>query len=1750
MSAPPRRAAPAAAAAGGGGSAGRVKVYVRTRPFSEREIAAAQQRGEGLRSVVEFEGPTCKLLDTSGPEWEPRVRFTFDGCFWSVGPAGDGAVAPPFARQADVYRVCGTEMVTNVLDGYNACLFAYGQTGSGKTYTMLGDRAEQDMEGVIPRLCRDLFGTLHGRQQDTKIKVLASYMEIYNEAVRDLLSTKHGEALKVRQDPVSGPFVEDLSVHEVTDVHAVLRLMDKGTQERTWAATKANDRSSRSHAIFSLVVSQLSLDPTAKDTGKLSKLNLVDLAGSERVSVSGAEGIHLREATKINLSLYTLGRVIDALADQSSSVQKAHQHMPYRDSTLTWILSDSLGGNSRTAMIATVSPSVVNLEETTNTLRYASRARDIINIAVVNVSGEVARIKELEAKVDFLQKKLGSQSGGQAYLLRIAELEKDLRMQQEAHQRTETARMSLCVEKRERSVLQSQARSQQDLKMQKLEMKLKKQRHEADIAVQDAEKMRQENGELRSRCDQLSKKLKEAKDKLADHRGEKQRMQQDLSTFKAAAEDSRQKEEAAVRRLESLSSETRVLDRQVRGADELNARLMKDKNEASQLAADAAQRVSELTKEVEMLRQKDGDKAKAAELAALRKRAEQAEAAKSSALASVRTLEADVEELKGQVRSAVRQAEQDRAAADADKQSYQKAQKQRSGQIDALQKQLAEVTLSSSETEQQIQEVQEERSHLQARVKALTDDRDKARAGLSEREEQLRDLQEQLEAETAQLRERETELTRCRDTVTDTQRHLAEETLRLRQEADARIDDYTKSTAKEMAELQKRAEAEREQLAAERDRISERSTEAEREVARLQALHAQAQERERTLQQEATQRDRRHSDELAKVQAEADGERAERARLHAQREEERMAELQRSSEAAADQRMSLQRELDAQRDLKKGLERHSSDLEGQKKGLEEQLSRALAHAELLTRQVQQGSRDLEQRKEELMSARSALDSMREEVKQRDRQLTDVRAQVSAAEQRAAADRADAQRRAEGTDAEHAEQMRRLEDERRHAATEVSRARDRTEAARGSIERLQKELEAEKRAADAEKAQRERLADSLQRKEEEHNTIREQVLALEVGLESQRTRFNRAEQSWQQEVHAYQVRLEEADQQLSRRTDELSRLRQELDQARDEQERWQGEAAEQKGQAAKASGECKSERERAASLSEMLEQLRASTDGDHARLMQQLEAAERATREERARTDAAQGRLEGVSANADVLRAELRETSRRQAELEVQLAGADARNAAAESALADVRAKLEAAQGEHKQRAAEAEAALADVRANLGDHQQRAAEAEAKHADTTRALEASQAEAGQHAQRAAQLEEHHSATLAQLGEERGRLEQSRRELSAAQTELGRREEAAAEQQREHASARALLEQELSHQRERAASAEDGAAKRQSQAEAQELSFRGSLAAADERAGGLERDLAAQRDLVRDGVRRLELAAAAAHASSCAALGGAEEAGRRELLHAESAQSALLSLQRRHGAVQLQHADVSARHRAAEVCGLVEREQGARLYLSASEASARQVGEERLRGELEAERAKDTVTEFLAECQDSEMADVKREYEDKLQQMADSLRDAKLDEQLSAPLHEAEMAGLGQENRRLQGRTDELMHNMGQMQATLRQLQSKLEISEKQLAQYKLRDKEKGAAAQAAAVVGGGLRGIGSFLFRSGATNEQQAADSTDGDSEGADDPGRFDHSGRLEGYYAGAMPHSFSSQRGQPYVPPPAGAALFEPGALP
>eukprot|EP00163_Fabomonas_tropica_P030970 TRINITY_DN720_c0_g1_i1.p1 TRINITY_DN720_c0_g1~~TRINITY_DN720_c0_g1_i1.p1 ORF type:complete len:1026 (+),score=322.14 TRINITY_DN720_c0_g1_i1:237-3314(+) len=382
-----------------------VKVAVRVRPFNQRE------KDRNSTCIISMSGPKTTIQD---PETKKTKSFSFDFSYWSHdGFHSEGQLlvkdSPKYADQADVFKDLGESVLDNAWKGYNCSLFAYGQTGSGKSFSVVGYGPNK---GIVPITCERLFGGIDKVKGDPmkKFEVFVSMLEIYNENVRDLLTTKNPPGgLKIRENPKVGVYVEKLTKAPVSSYEEIESKTDEGVRNRTVASTNMNATSSRAHTVITISFAQISKNDAGEPMERKSKINLVDLAGSERADSTGATGDRLKEGAMINQSLSSLGNVISALADQSMGKKKVF--IPYRNSALTRILQDALGGNSKTIMIAALSPADINYEETLSTLRYADRAKKIKNKAVVNENPTDKLIRELKEENERLMKMLQGKGG-------------------------------------------------------------------------------------------------------------------------------------------------------------------------------------------------------------------------------------------------------------------------------------------------------------------------------------------------------------------------------------------------------------------------------------------------------------------------------------------------------------------------------------------------------------------------------------------------------------------------------------------------------------------------------------------------------------------------------------------------------------------------------------------------------------------------------------------------------------------------------------------------------------------------------------------------------------------------------------------------------------------------------------------------------------------------------------------------------------------------------------------------------------------------------------------------------------------------------------------------------------------------------------------------------------------------------------------------------------------------------------------
>lgn len=366
-------------------SAESVKVVVRCRPLNEKEISEGHERVVDMypnRGVIE-------IRNIKSAPGDVHRTFTFDCVYdWT-------------SKQRELYEETFRPLVQSVLEGFNGTIFAYGQTGTGKTYTMQGEKNDPESRGVIPNSFEHIFQHI-SRSENQQYLVRVSYLEIYQEEIRDLLSKDQSKRLELKERPGTGVYVKDLLSSVTKNAKEIEHMMNLGNQNRAVGATNMNEHSSRSHAIFIITIECSEMGVDGENHIRVGKLNLVDLAGSERQAKTGATGERLKEATKINLSLSALGNVISALVDGKSS------HIPYRDSKLTRLLQDSLGGNARTVMVANIGPASYNYDESITTLRYANRAKNIKNKPKINEDPKDALLRKYQEEIARLKADLAA----------------------------------------------------------------------------------------------------------------------------------------------------------------------------------------------------------------------------------------------------------------------------------------------------------------------------------------------------------------------------------------------------------------------------------------------------------------------------------------------------------------------------------------------------------------------------------------------------------------------------------------------------------------------------------------------------------------------------------------------------------------------------------------------------------------------------------------------------------------------------------------------------------------------------------------------------------------------------------------------------------------------------------------------------------------------------------------------------------------------------------------------------------------------------------------------------------------------------------------------------------------------------------------------------------------------------------------------------------------------------------------------
>jgi len=451
-----------------------VEVVIRVRPLSQKETL------NNVKNIITVDKNKINLLN---PDDNIIKDFQYDHVYDRE------------TTQQDIYDNVGKKIIDHAFNGYNCCIFAYGISGSGKTHTIMGYNNEP---GLIPKISQALFdqqmqkNTLNNNMQ---YKIDISYFEIYSEKIRDLLSNNKSDIKpQIREHPENGPYIEGLISINVSSFLVIKKLIEQGNKERTIASTLLNDRSSRSHAILTIIFTQIN---TLDGTETTSKINIVDLAGSEKISLSGVKGINLKEAININASLSTLGLVISRLAENSNKGnqtdrkgKKHESHIPFRDSILTWVLKESLGGNSKTYMIANISPASIHYNENMNTLRYARNAKKIINSVHINQDTSERIINMLKEEIKNLKSKIGNTMDS----VEIKQLQNTLKEREELmKEREKTWEQRIIESQKINEALQLQLRQELEQKQNDFRKNLDNMLKENQGLIDELNKLRDEN---------------------------------------------------------------------------------------------------------------------------------------------------------------------------------------------------------------------------------------------------------------------------------------------------------------------------------------------------------------------------------------------------------------------------------------------------------------------------------------------------------------------------------------------------------------------------------------------------------------------------------------------------------------------------------------------------------------------------------------------------------------------------------------------------------------------------------------------------------------------------------------------------------------------------------------------------------------------------------------------------------------------------------------------------------------------------------------------------------------------------------------------------------------------------------------------------------------------------------------------------------------------------------------------------------
>ena len=548
-----------------------VKVVVRCRPLSTKETQNKRKK------IVQVDGKSGQITikGTKKDQKKEIVKtFTFD------------QVYDENSTQREIYENTAKPIVQSSLDGYNGTIFAYGQTGTGKSHTMEGKDDPPDLRGIIPNSCCHMFDELAKSGSTTEFLVRSSYIEIYNEEIRDLLSKNPQNKLELKENPEKGVYVKGLTAFVVKGVKEILNVITVGKRNRTVGETLMNQDSSRSHAIFMITIESSTIttpqgqaspgmeNKESASTIRVGKLNLVDLAGSERQSKTGATGDRLKEATKINLSLSALGNVISALVDGKGG------HIPYRDSKLTRMLQDSLGGNTKTLMIANVGPADMNFDETLSTLRYANRAKNIKNKPKINEDPKDAMLREFQEEIARLKAQLsgkgiaapGASPGGATGSPNLAELKERMRAQMRESMKTELAediaakaRKELEAKAKQELADLSESKAQTEEEKAKIQRQLQQQQQELQAYAEDLHKEERDREDMERRLKAMESKVIHGDVNLVEKQEELEKV---MSEQKQEYAKQIQQETEQQRRINELEDMQKSIDEQYASVQE------------------------------------------------------------------------------------------------------------------------------------------------------------------------------------------------------------------------------------------------------------------------------------------------------------------------------------------------------------------------------------------------------------------------------------------------------------------------------------------------------------------------------------------------------------------------------------------------------------------------------------------------------------------------------------------------------------------------------------------------------------------------------------------------------------------------------------------------------------------------------------------------------------------------------------------------------------------------------------------------------------------------------------------------------------------------------------------------------------------------------------------------------------------------------------------------------------------------------